>query len=145
MIYKERELREIPDFTGYFADSFGNIYSVIPQGCRDRFDKTKWIEPKILNYRTTKKGYNRVYIRRDSTNKREDVYIHRIIASLFIPNPELKEEVNHKDCNKFNNSIENLEWVSGKENKEYAHKFGNAGRDELGRFCFVFRELKQNI
>ena len=42
--------------------------------------------------------------------------LHRILAEAFIPNPENKAEVNHKDGNKLNNSLENLEWVSRSEN-----------------------------
>lgn len=49
------ELFDIPDFTGYKADKNGNIYSMIPQGCRDRFNKDKWLkEPKILKLRKHK-------------------------------------------------------------------------------------------
>ena len=80
----EEELYDIPDFTGYKADKNGNIYSMIPKGCRNRFDRTKWLAvPILLKPRITKTGYCRVYMRRDSTNQREDVYIHRIIALLF--------------------------------------------------------------
>ena len=48
-------------------------------------------------------------MRRESTNKREDVYVHRIIAQLFIPNPNNLLEVNHKDSNPSNNHKNNLE------------------------------------
>lgn len=43
-------------------------------------------------------------------------YIHRIIAELFIPNPENKPCVDHIDTNKFNNRVDNLRWVTHKEN-----------------------------
>ena len=51
------QLYDIPDFTGYKADKKGNIYSVIPKGCRNRFDKTKWIAPKKIK---TKKNEDRL-------------------------------------------------------------------------------------
>lgn len=129
------DLFDIPDFTGYKASKDGKIYSVIPKGCRDRFNKNKWVEPKPLTPRRTKTGYCRVYMRRDSTGIREDVYIHRIIASMFIPNPNNLPEVNHKDSNPENNQVENLEWISIIENRNYAFTSGNMARDEKGCFC----------
>lgn len=56
------------------------------------------------------------------SSKRE--YIHRLVASTFLENPEGLSQVNHIDCNKSNNSIENLEWVSGSANIRDAHKKG---------------------
>lgn len=128
-------LYDIPDFTGYKADKDGNIYSMIPKGCRNRFDKTKWLDkPKKLKYRQTENGYCRVYMRRDSTGKREDVYIHRIIASMFIPNPNNYSDVNHKNSDPSDNRVENLEWLTHKDNLEYGFIHGNRSRNELGQF-----------
>lgn len=131
----KKQLFDIPDFTGYKIDKNGNVYSMISNGCRNRFDKTKWLKrPKKINPRKTKRGYNRVYMRRDSTNKREDVYIHRIMAIIFIPNPHKLSDVNHKDSNPCNNKLENLEWMSHKENLKYGIIHGNITRNKLGQF-----------
>ena len=129
------KLYEIPDFAGYYADREGNIYSTLKQGCRDRYDLSKRIEPFKMNYRLTKKGYARVYMRRESTNKREDLYVHRIIAKLFIDNPNNFETVNHKNCNRTDNRVENLEWLTIEDNLRHAMEVGSLGRDEIsGRF-----------
>lgn len=51
-------------------------------------------------------------------------HVHRLLALTFIPNPEGKEEVNHKDGDKLNNDLDNLEWVSKKGNAEHAQEMG---------------------
>lgn len=130
------EYIDIPNYTGYVASRNGNIYSMIPKGCRDRFDRKLWLKiPKLLKARTTKSGYQRVFLRNDKTNKREDVYIHRIIGELFLSNPNNLPEINHKDCNRSNNSVDNLEWVTKIENFKYSMKYGFMTRNLKGQFA----------
>ena len=55
-----------------------------------------------------------------NNGKRKNQFIHRLIAYHFITNPESKPQVNHKDGNKQNNAIDNLEWVTAQENSRHA-------------------------
>lgn len=51
-------------------------------------------------------------------------YIHRLVAKYFLPNPFSLPQVNHKDCDKSNNRVDNLEWISRKANIDHAHASG---------------------
>ena len=66
----------------------------------------------------------------------ETRYVHRLVAQAFIPNPENKPIVNHIDGNKINNRIENLEWVTAKENAQHASRTGLLSKD-TGRKGYI--------
>ena len=95
--------------------------------------------------RIAKNGYLRVYCRQSSTNKRKDLYIHRLVAKYFIPNPENKMQINHKNCVRTDNKVENLEWCSSKENNDYTLKLGRVRRDKrTGKFISGLKKEMNN-
>ena len=55
---------------------------------------------------------------------KKNVFIHRLVAEVFIDNPEKKPQVNHKDGNKLNNNASNLEWVTQNENVQHMYDLG---------------------
>ena len=60
----------------------------------------------------------------DARGMRKSYLLHRLIAQTFLPNPSNLPEVNHKDGNKANCAMDNLEWVTSKENKRHAKDTG---------------------
>ena len=72
---------------------------------------------KILSNTPSKDGYLQVNLYKEG--KRKPYSIHRLVALHFIPNPNNYEEVNHKDENKQNNTVNNLEWCTHKHNINY--------------------------
>lgn len=67
-------------------------------------------------------GYLYCYLYKNGKGRR--FAVHRLVAEAFIPNPDKKPEVNHLDGNKYNNCVENLEWVTRKENVRHAADTG---------------------
>lgn len=67
-------------------------------------------------------GYKQVSLWKN--NKKTNLYIHRLVAEAFIPNPSNKPDVNHIDGNRQNNHVSNLEWVTPKENSQHAISTG---------------------
>lgn len=82
---------------------------------RKRFRKGIELRPDIAQ-----NGYYRVTLCKGGRKKQQ--YLHRLIAIHFISNPENKPQINHKDGDKLNNSVDNLEWVTVKENTVHAYK-----------------------
>lgn len=75
----------------------------------------------ILKGRLSKNGYLQVSISLKSTGKFSNRYIHRLVAIYFLDNPENKREVNHKNGNKIDNNVDNLEWATSSENQLHRH------------------------
>lgn len=97
-------------------EGFDGIYSVSNYG-----DVKNNRTGRLMKQRKTEKGYLRVGL--TTNGKPKCMRVHRLVAQAFIPNPEDKPEVNHIDFNKENNCVNNLEWVTGKENTK--HSLGN--------------------
>lgn len=115
---------EVKGYEGlYEVSNFGRVRSldrVIPQMYHGKIFDRK-MKGKMLNPVTTHDGYLTVHL---SNKGHKIVKVHRLVAIAFIPNTELKETVNHKDGNKKNNHVSNLEWCSRDENFSHAYNTG---------------------
>ena len=103
----------------YQISNFGRVKSlkrtVIRKNNRPYTEKEK-----ILNQYNHKKGYKYVCLCKEG--KAKSIKTHRLVAETFIPNIFNKEQVNHIDYDKTNNTVTNLEWVTNRENYEHARK-----------------------
>ena len=93
----------------YEVSNFGNVRS------RDKITRDgRFWRGRELGKHDAGSGYHQVILSVDGVYYRR--YVHRVVAEAFIPNNGMKPEVNHKDGNKHNNVVSNLEWVTKSEN-----------------------------
>lgn len=88
------------------------------KGQKDRLFKGK----ELYLHSNVQLEYKQVNLWKD--NKGHTLYVHRLVAQTFIPNPENKPEVNHINGNRQDNRVENLEWVTSSENSYHANEYG---------------------
>ena len=114
----EEEWRDISGYEGlYQVSNFGRVKR-LPAKLQAKDGKYYFRNGIILKQYTMKnKGRgNYLVVHLSKSNNRRAKIVHRLVAEAFIPNPKNKSQVNHKDGNKANNKINNLEWVTQSEN-----------------------------
>lgn len=104
--------KEIPGYEGlYEVSNYGQIRSI--KRLEKCGNKTRIRKERILK-QSLRRGY--LFVSLCKNGEKENVVIHRIVALLFIPNPENKPCIDHIDGDRANNHADNLRWVTAKEN-----------------------------
>lgn len=106
--------KDIKGFAGIYQC---NKYGIIRSNLCHWKNKTGILTPYVQS-----KGYRFVSLYKEGRGY--PYLVHRLIAETFIPNPLNLPQVNHKDFNKANNAVSNLEWVTNSENREHAKAGG---------------------
>lgn len=105
------------EFEGYEVSNKGRLRSV-DRLVIDKNGKAKKVKGVIRRLKKNNRGYILVTVK--SKGKECTCLIHRLVAMAFLENPNNLPEVNHIDNNKENNSLENLEWITSKDNHNHA-------------------------
>lgn len=112
--------RDVIGYEGFYqVSNFGRVKSFYRIGER------------LLTPSANKSGYQYVVLT-DKNKIRKSCKVHTLVARAFIPNPENKPVVHHRDSNRANNRVSNLEWVTHRENTAYAVQMG---RYDKGDSC----------
>jgi len=146
-------MKDIPNYEGLYAATKDGMIWSYPKPCGSRngmFLKQQLSITK--DNRTTPHKRLLVGLRKDK--KRKMFLVHRLIALTYIPKPDDKPDINHKDGDSLNNNVENLEWCTKSENIQHAIKNGLVDyftekqkriRSENGRNTIAKNSLKRRI
>ena len=126
----EKEIwKDIPEYEGlYQVSNLGSVKSLI--------------NDILLKFGDNGNGYK--FVNLSKKGKAKGYYVHRLVAVSFIEVPINKMEINHKDLNKENNLLSNLEWVTKSENQlhRYKHKPSKL-KGKFGEDCNVSKRVNQ--
>jgi len=116
--------KDIENFSKYQVSNLGRIkskgrYTKVGIKNQDKCYRKEYIVDGFIN----KKGYKQVTLY-DDNGKPKTMRVHKLVALVFIENKNNLPQINHKDGNKLNNVVSNLEWISNYDNIQHAIKNG---------------------
>ena len=138
----EEVWKDIKGYEGlYQVSNLGRIKSL--KRFKKNHSKLQKVNEKILKlYINKRNGY--VYRNLNKNSLEKNHRVHRLVAETFIPNPNNLPQINHKDGNKQNNCVDNLEWCTCKENMQHAYKLGLANNNNQ-KIKVLQYDLKNNL
>ena len=131
---------DVKDYEGIYQISNLGRIKTLPRIKRNFNINTKQLEEimlpeKIRKPQLTRYGYYRIGL----TKNHKQIYysVHRLVAEAFIPNPENLPQINHKDENKLNNCVSNLEWCTARYNANYGTRNKRTGEPQMKKIRCV--------
>jgi len=137
---------EIRDYPDYLIYDDGRVWS------KPRKDSIgRRVKGRFLKHNKNHDGYHQVQLYRDG--KRKHLLVSRLVAEHYIPNPEDKPQVDHKNRDIDNNNVSNLRWATGHENAENKgmNKTNTSGHKGIcydnthNRWKFLYRKRGYNV
>lgn len=133
-IMDEKEIwKSLPGAPGVEVSTFGRVRTLDKVVSSEKY--TRFVKGHILKQYDNRYGYLQVSIKVDgkwTMNK-----THRLVAQTFINNPDNLPQVNHKDNDRTNNHVENLEFCTASYNQKYKNKFGISNTESQGHPLFA--------
>jgi len=116
--------RSIENYCGYFVSNFGRVKSKT-RFVKDKNGKNRIQKGRILKFQFINNYYSVTLC--NEVGEHQIVRVHHLVLECFCSKrPSPKHQCNHKDGNKLNNNIHNLEWMTALENTRHAHRVGLA-------------------
>lgn len=140
ILFENEFWKEVPEYNGYyFISSLGRLKS-IDRKVRGK-DGRVFTKSGSFISQHDRSGYKHSELNLYSSGKKW--YIHRLVAIAFIPNPENKPQVNHKNCIRHHNWLSNLEWMTHSENCKHVFRVGKHSSGVIDDSCL--EELKYMV
>lgn len=116
--------KDIPGYEGYYqVSNTGRVRCVeriVPHNQKDGSCVMRKLKPRIIKLDNNTNNY--FIVRLHKCGHVKTITVHRLVALMFIPNPLKKRTINHKDGNRQNNNVNNLEWCTHSENSLHASR-----------------------
>ena len=134
--------KDIPEFPRYQVSNFGRVKS-IDWHIKRKDGNDHFRKGTMLKQALDTAGYNQVHLVQNDGVR--ILLVHRVVALVFLDNPDNKAQVNHKNGIKTDNSLDNLEWVTKDENTQHAVKTGLIKRGAQLNYSRLVINLENGI